>query len=426
MASLTNEMFFSRTACRLCGTKVKTAVALPELSVISPNVGRVQKVAETASTDLCRCPSCGFLQIPTIINPEMQYTNYRYVTGISVGLREHFKGLVDHLAKLGEIKNGTAVVEIGSNDGSLLTHAKALGAKVLGIDPAKAIAKAATAAGIPTIGDFFTGKKAKNVAAEHGKADLMIANNVVANLDDLDDFFDGIAALLSPKGVFVLETQYALDVLKKFLLDVIYLEHVSYFAVSPLRDYLAKRGMELVDAEPIAPKGGSIRFFIQHKDGGRAVSPRVETLIAEEKAFGLYDDPAYTAFAQRVEETGAAIRKRLEQARAETGRALAFGSSVGCDALIRYFKLGGLIDAVFDDTPLTNVIRTQEADIPVLTGAQLINEQPSDVLVLSWRYLENIAAKQGEYMARGGRFYRALPDLAYSEANAKQPLQMAG
>ncbi len=428
MEAVTNQMFFSRTTCRLCKTEVKTAVALEPLSVISPNVGRVQKVTETASTDLCRCPSCGFLQIPTIVNPEMQYTNYRYVTGISVGLREHFKELIDHLAKLGEIKNGTSVVEIGSNDGSLLTHAKALGAKVLGIDPAKAIAQAATAAGIPTIGDFFTGAKAAQIAAEHGKADLMIANNVVANLDDLDDFFDGIAALLSPKGVFVLETQYALDVVEKFLLDVIYLEHVSYFAVAPLAAYLEKRGMELVDAERIAPKGGSIRFYIQHKNGGRAVNARVATRIAEENNFGLYAEPAYAAFAKRVEDTGAAIRERLTQARAKTGRALVFGSSVGCDALIRYFKLGSLIDAVFDDTPLTNVIRTQEADIPVLAGMQLINEQPSDVLVLSWRFMEHIATKQGEYLARGGRFYRALPDLAYSEnSSAEQPLRaMAG
>ncbi len=427
MESVTKEMFFSRTACRLCKTEVKTAVALPPLSVISPNVGRVQKIAETASTDICRCPSCGFLQIPTIVNPEMQYTNYRYVTGISVGLREHFKELIDHLAKLGEIKNGTSIVEIGSNDGSLLTHGKALGAKVLGVDPAKAIAKAATEAGIPTIGDFFTGAKATQIAAEHGKADLMIANNVVANLDDLDDFFDGIAALLSTKGVFVLETQYALDVIEKFLLDVVYLEHVSYFAVAPLKSYLEKRDMELVDAERIAPKGGSIRFYIQHKNGGRQVCPNVEKRIAEEKAFGLYAQPAYAAFAKRVEETGAAIRQRLIQARTKTGRALAFGSSVGCDAMIRYFKLGTLIDAVFDDTPLTNVIRTQEADIPVLAGLQLINEQPSDVLVLSWRYLENIAAKQSEYIARGGRFYRALPDLAYGDAHAGQPAQaMAG
>jgi 2-polyprenyl-3-methyl-5-hydroxy-6-metoxy-1,4-benzoquinol methylase len=427
MESVSNEMFFSRTACRLCKTEVKTAVALEPLSVISPNVGRVQKVAQTASTDLCRCPKCGFLQIPTIVNPEMQYTNYRYVTGISVGLSQHFKELVDHLAALGEIKSGTSVVEIGSNDGSLLTHAKALGAKVLGIDPAKAIAKAATEAGIPTIGDFFTGAKATQVAAEHGKADLLIANNVVANLDDLDDFFDGVAALLAPKGVFVLETQYALDVIEKFLLDVVYLEHVSYFAIAPLKSYLEGRGMELVDAERIAPKGGSIRFYIQHKNGGRTINANVEKRIAEEKAFGLYTEAAYVTFAKRMEETGAAIRQRLEQARAETGRALVFGSSVGCDALIRYFKLGSLIDAVFDDTPLTNVIRVEENDIPVLTGKQLVNEQPSDVLVLSWRYLENIAAKQGEYIARGGRFYRALPDLAYAEAHADQPLKtMAG
>jgi len=426
MESVNTEMFFSRTSCRLCKTEVKTAVALAPLSVISPNVGRVQKVVETASTDLCRCPNCGFLQIPTVVNPEMQYSNYRYVTGISVGLSDHFKELVNHLAKLGEVKHGTSVVEVGSNDGSLLKHAKGLGAKILGVDPAKAIAAAATEAGIPTIGDFFTGAKAAQIAAEHGKADLMIANNVVANLDDLDDFFDGIAALLSPKGVFVLETQYALDVIERFLLDVIYLEHVSYFAVAPLASYLEKRGMELVDAERIAPKGGSIRFYIQHKNGGRSVHPNVAKRIAEENAFGLYAEPAYAAFAKRVEETGAAIRQRLEKARTETGRALAFGSSVGCDALIRYFKLGGLIDAVFDDTPLTNLIRTSEADIPVLAGFQLINEQPSDVVVLSWRYLENIAAKQGEYIARGGRFYRALPDLSYAEAHAGQNLQMAG
>lgn len=426
MEAVNTEMFFTRTACRLCKTEVKTAVALEPLSVISPNVGRVQKVAQTASTDLCRCPSCGFLQIPTIVNPEMQYTNYRYVTGISVGLREHFKELIEHLAKQGEIKNGTSVIEVGSNDGSLLTHAKALGAKVLGIDPAKAIAKAATDVGIPTIGDFFTGAKATHIAAEHGKADLMIANNVVANLDDLDDFFDGIAALLSPKGVFVLETQYALDVIEKFLLDVIYLEHVSYFAVAPLKSYLEARGMELVDAERIAPKGGSIRFYIQHKNGGRSVHANVQKRIAEENTFGLYADPVYAAFAKRVEETGAAIRKRLEQARAKNGRALVFGSSVGCDALIRYFKLGSLIDAVFDDTPLTNVIRVQEANIPVLMGAQLINEQPSDIVVLSWRFMENIAAKQGDFIARGGRFYRALPDLAYSEAHPDQNLRAAG
>lgn len=425
MESVSNDMFFTRSACRLCKTEVKTAVALAPLSVISPNVGRVQKVTETASTDLCRCPKCGFLQIPTIVNPEMQYTNYRYVTGISVGLSDHFKTLLDHLAALGDIKKGTALVEIGSNDGSLLKHAKAMGAKVLGVDPAKAIAKAATEAGVPTIGDFFTGAKAKQIAAEHGKADLMIANNVVANLDDLDDFFDGIAALLAPKGVFILETQYGLDVVEKFLLDVIYLEHVSYFAVAPLKSYLEARGMELVDAERIAPKGGSIRFHIQHKNGGRTVRPNVEKRIAEENAFGLYSDAAYAAFAKRVEETGAAIRKRLEESRKKTGRALAFGSSVGCDALIRYFKLGGLIDAVFDDTPLTNVIRTQEANIPVLHGSQLINEQPADVLVLSWRYQENIARKQGEYLARGGRFYRALPDLAYAEANADAPLKAA-
>ena len=355
-----------------------------------------------------------------------QYRNYRYVTGISVGLRDHFKSFVDALAQKGEIKNGAFVLEIGSNDGSLLSYAKSHGARVLGVDPAKQIAANATAAGIPTVGDFFTASKAKELAAKHGTADVMISNNVLANLDDLNDFFDGIDALLAPKGVYIIETQYALDVLRKFLLDVVYLEHVSYFSVAPLKTYLAKRGMELVDAEPIAPKGGSIRFFIQRKGGGRAVNPRVDALIKEEQEFGLFDDRAFAAFAARVEETGKAIRQRLTEAREKTGRALAFGSSVGCAALIQYFKLEPLIDAVFDDTPLTNTIHTRDASIPVLTGSQLNNEMPSDVLVLSWRYMDNIAAKQAEFLARGGRFYRALPDLAYAAASAQSPLAKAG
>lgn len=426
MASMKNELFFSRTTCRLCGTEVKPCVALPPLSVASPNVGSSQKLAETAPADLCRCPACGFLQMPVVVNPELQYRNYRYVTGISVGLRDHFKSFVDVLAKKGEIQKGTFVLEIGSNDGSLLSYAKAHGARVLGVDPAKQIAENATAAGIPTVGDFFTAAKAKELAAKHGPADVMISNNVIANLDDLNDFFDGIDALLAPKGVYIIETQYALDVLRKFLLDVIYLEHVSYFGVAPLKAYLARRGMELVDAEPIAPKGGSIRFFIQRKNGGRAVNPRVDALINEEKDFGLFDDRAYKAFAARIEETGAAIRQRLTEARAKTGRALAFGSSVGCAALIQYFKLEPLIDAVFDDTPLTNTIRTRDAEIPVLTGSQLNNEPATDVVVLSWRFMDNIVAKQADYIARGGRFYRALPDLAYAAPRAEPQLVKAG
>jgi len=219
---MTVRLAETRQTCRLCkSSALWQAVPLSPLPVASPNVGHSARIAETAPADLWQCRSCGFLQLNTIFNPEFQYRNFQYFTGISVGLREHFGQLIGGLASQGEIRPGKLVVDIGSNDGSLLRFAKDLGARVVGIDPAEKIAKAATEAGIPTIADFFNRGMGARMAAEHGRADVVISNNTVANIDDLDDFFGGIEALLAPSGLVIIETQYGLDVLTKTLLDVI-------------------------------------------------------------------------------------------------------------------------------------------------------------------------------------------------------------
>ena len=409
---MTSRLAETRTTCRLCkSSDLWKAVPLAPLPVASPNVGMSARIAETAPADLWQCRTCGFLQLNTIVNPEFQYRNFTYQTGVSVGLREHFGELIGSLARAGEIDKGRLVVDIGSNDGSLLRFAKDLGARVHGIDPAEKIARAATEAGIPTIGDFFNRRMGARMAAEFGRADVVISNNTVANIDDLDDFFGGIAELLAPTGIVIIETQYGLDVLTKTLLDVIYHEHVSYFAVKPTQSFLAANGFELVDAEKIAPKGGSIRFHIQKTGGPRKVSPRVAALIAEETAAGLYDDKIFKAFNDRIHTIGAELRARLSASRERTGRALAYGSSVGCAALVHYFDLGLHIDAVFDDTPMTNYMRTSAGTVPVLTGKQLANEAPTEVVVLAWRYAPNIAKNQAAFVKAGGRFLQALPEV---------------
>jgi 2-polyprenyl-3-methyl-5-hydroxy-6-metoxy-1,4-benzoquinol methylase len=412
---MTGRTNFSRTTCRLCkSARLWRAIPLHPLPVASPNVGRADQTADMASADVFQCEDCGFLQLATIVDPEFQYRNFKYFTGISVGLREHFAGLIDGLAAKGEIGPGKFVFDIGSNDGSLLALAARHGARVLGIDPASRIAEEASRAGIPTIGDFFTAARAKEIVREHGAADVVISNNTVANIDDLDDFFGGIEAVLAPDGVVVVETQYAVDLVDKTLLDVVYHEHISYFAVSPMRRFLAARGFELFDAERIAPKGGSIRFSAQRAGAGRPVDPRVKDLVdAEEGENGILSRAAFEGFNARIATLGAGIRERLQKSRTETGRSLAYGSSVGCAALIHYFGLGEHLDAVFDDTPLVNFMRTPSGPVPVLSGSQLANEPPTDIVVLAWRYAENIAGRQPEFRATGGRFYRALPDLAY-------------
>jgi 2-polyprenyl-3-methyl-5-hydroxy-6-metoxy-1,4-benzoquinol methylase len=413
MPVINKQLAHDRATCRLCGSSnLWTAIPLHPLPVASPNVGHGALVRESASADVRQCSECGHLQLATIVNPEFQYRHFKYLSGISLGLREHFERLISALVASGDIAPGRFVVDIGSNDGSLLRFVKDREARILGIDPAEQIAKAATEAGIPTLARFFSIALANDIVRQQGQADVVISNNTIANIDELGVFFAGIGALLAKDGILVIETQYGLDVLTKSLLDVVYHEHVSYFAVKPMQRFLRANGFELINAERIAPKGGSIRFVVQRQGGPRAIAVGVSELIAEENRSGLYDQRLFEAFNARFQELREIVRKQLVESRRKTGRGLAYGSSVGCAALIHYFELGGLIDAVFDDTPLTNVIRTTQGDIPVLTGQQLINEPPCDVIVLAWRYASIIARGHQTFREAGGRFFRALPDVA--------------
>jgi SAM-dependent methyltransferase len=407
------SLYTTRDTCRLCRSKrMWKAVALQPLPVASPNVKGGGTIVETGPADLWQCSECGFLQLASLINPEFQYRNFQYFTGLSAGLREHFGELIGELAKAGEIGPGKQVLDIGSNDGSLLRLVLPYGAKVLGIDPAQQIADAATASGIPTLAEFFNRDTAAAIGTRHGKMDVVISNNTVANLDDMHDFFGGIESLLALGGLVIIETQYGLDMMQRFLLDVIYHEHVSYFAVQPTARFLPSSGFELVDAKRIAPKGGSIRFYIQRKGGPRRISQNVAALIAEETTSGLYGSEMFAQFNARIVRTGEELRQRLAASRLRTGRALVYGASVGCAALVQYFRLGSSIDAVFDDTPLTNLMRTDAGPVPVLTGKQLSNESPTEVVVLAWRYAEAIARGQAEFVKAGGSFARALPEVS--------------
>jgi 2-polyprenyl-3-methyl-5-hydroxy-6-metoxy-1,4-benzoquinol methylase len=422
MPVINGQLAHSRATCRLCGSShLWTAIPLHPLPVASPNVGRSALIRETASADVRQCNDCGHLQLATIVNPEFQYRNFKYETGISLGLREHFERLVGTIAASRDVASGKFVVDIGSNDGSLLRFVKAHGARILGIDPAEQIAKAATEAGIPTLANFFTTALAGEIVRQHGQADVVISNNTIANIDELGQFFAGIDALLAKDGMLIIETQYALDMLTKTLLDVVYHEHISYFAVRPMQHFLQARGFELIDAVRIAPKGGSIRFVVQRQDGPRALAANVSALIAEEDRSGFYDKRIFEAFNARIQELGQSVRTHLMESREKTGRGLAYGASVGCAALIHYFELGELIDAVFDDTPLTNVVRTSHRDIPVLTGRQLVNEPPANVIVLAWRYASIIAKGQEAFRESGGRFFRALPDVAMVDGSDNAP-----
>jgi SAM-dependent methyltransferase len=413
--------FRTRKTCRLCASpSVEVAVPLEPIAVATPNVDldavarHFSDVAQVSvPMDLYLCRACGHVQILDVIDPEIQYTHFKYTTSISLGLPEHFRKLAEQLINSTGAKPGSLIVEIGSNDGTLLRAFKEHGLKVLGIDPAKDTAQRASDEGIPTLATFFTGKLAEEIVGEHGAAAIVIANNTFANIDDLADVADGIERLLAPGGVFVFETSYGADVVEKFLLDTVYHEHLSYFMVRSLVNFFRHHGMELYDVEHIWTKGGSLRGFVQRAGGLRVAAPAVAAMAARERAIGLDEMTPYRKFAAHVGN----IRQRLADIVAEhrsAGRTIAgYGASVGTVTLVQQFGLGPVLDFIADDKPLTDAIRGPDYRIPVLPPTALAERRPSLVVVLAWRYAEPIRKNNIGYLESGGRFVVPLPDLKF-------------
>ena len=414
-----SQLFYKRDDCRLCGsTAVEVVVPLSPMPIATPNfaVPDADKGSPVFRTpvplDLYLCHDCGLLQVLHVGNPEVQYRNYVYTTSSSLGLPEHFREYAEEVNTAVGLPDNPLVVEIGSNDGTLLRAFKERGCRVVGVDPARDIGARARAAGIETVSDFFTADVARRIEAEHGAADLVIANNMFANVDELDDLVIGVRDLITPGGVFVFETQYGADVITKNLLDTVYHEHLSYFTVKPLALYFARLNMEVIDVKPIWTKGGSIRTFVQCKDGPRPAAQVVRHMIAEETRLGLYDPRFYASYGERL----SALRRKLGDlvdGQAKRGKPVAgYGVSVGTTTLLSQFGLTAKIDFLVDDDPTkASSLVGPDYEIPVRPPEALYEDDPGAVIVFAWRDAEPIMKKHRKYRDSGGKFVIPLPDM---------------
>ena len=415
-----NPLFYHRTTCRLCQSDaVEVVVPLKPIPIATPNIGLSANGAEgegistaLVPLDLYLCRNCGHLQLLDIIDPEVQYTHFAYTTSISLGLTEHFGRMADAVIARAKLAPGALVVEVGSNDGTLLRFFKERGMRVLGIDPARATALRATAEGIETLPTFFTTQLADKIRAEHGPAATIISNNTFANLDNLDDPTEGIRRLLADDGLFVFETQHGADVIRRMLIDTIYHEHLSYFLVGPLVPFFARHGMELFAAEHLTTKGGSIRGYCQLAGGPHRHDGSIAKLKAEEAAGNLVRPDTYRHFVDRLTALRADLSRTLTT-QTQAGRRIAgYGASVGTVTLINQFDLGRSLEAIFDDKPLTEALLGPGYRIPVLPSKALYERHPDLVVILAWRYAEPIMAKHRRFIESGGRFVVPWPTFS--------------
>jgi SAM-dependent methyltransferase len=404
-----------RTTCRLCRSRnlelVLSLTPTPPANAFI-TAADLDKNEERFPLDVFFCRDCGHVQLLDVVDPSILFKNYVYVSGTSPVFVNHFKNYAAEMIQKFKLGKEAFVVEIGSNDGTLLRFFKEAGMGVLGIDPAQAIAYSATQNGIETLAAFFTSKLAETIKAQDGKADLIVANNVFAHADDLHDIVKGIRALLKPQGVFVFEVSYLVDVYEKTLFDTIYHEHVCYHSVKPLRDFFKTNGLELIATQSVDTHGGSLRAMAQLAGGPHREEPSVAEFIKREETLGLDKAATFKGLSAKISKLRDELHALLKKLKSEGKRIAAFGAPAKATTLMLHFGIGPeFVDFIVDDSPLKQGLYSPAFHIPVVPSAEIYARKPDYLVILAWNFAEPIMAKHAKFHQGGGHFVIPVPTV---------------
>lgn len=402
-----------RSDCRLCGSaRLDRAFSLTPTPPANAFVTKSALGVPQAPfpLDLFLCADCGHLQLLDVVDPVSLFEDYVYVSGTSPVFVEHFRRYAERIVELSGASSGDLVVDVGSNDGTLLRFFKETGLRVLGVDPAKEIAARAGAAGLETWNGFFTPSLASKILREKGSAALVTANNVFAHADDLRGMAAAARDLLASDGLFVFEVSYLADVYEKTLFDTIYHEHLSYHSVAPLLPFFESLGMELVEAERVDTHGGSLRGVAQKAGGRLKAGASVAKRLEEERRLGLASLSAFQSYAARIDALKTELLSVLTKFRAGGKRLAAFGAPAKATTLMHHFGIDGrLVDFIVDDSPLKQGLYSPGLHIPVLPSSAIRERRPGGLLVTAWNFAGPIIAKNKAFLDGGGRFIVPLP-----------------
>ncbi len=400
------------TRCQICSSQgLETILSLGHQALISSYL-RKNDLNESETVyplNFCRCIRCGLVQLDYIVEPKKAFhPAYPYHTGMTNMLIKNFRALAEKTIRKYRLKPGDLVIDIGSNDGTLLKGFQETGMKVLGVEPTNA-AKVANKNGIPTVQNFFNQKIAKTIVARHGQAKIITCTNAFAHINVLYDVIEGIKYALTDNGVFISESQYLAATIEKSQFDCIYHEHLRYYSIKPMKNMFARAGMSVVDAERIPAAGGSIRVYAMK--GRRAASARVKNIASAEQKAGLYSASKLKEFSSQAQQAKNKLIGLLYDLKKNNKTIVGIGSPARSNSLLGFTKIGSdILDYTCERRGSPKIgLYTPGTHIPVIDEKQLFGDQPDYALVLSW-HIGGELMKKLRKLGYKGKFIVPLPE----------------
>ncbi len=401
--------------CRFCGAPLERVVVDLGMSPLCESFLRADELEAMEPFYPLRvlvCETCWLVQLPEYVAPEAIFSEYAYFSSFSDSWLAHAERYARSMIERLQLGRESLVVELGSNDGYLLRHFRDAGIPVVGVEPAANVAAVARRDGIETRVEFFGSDTGRGLAAAGRAADLMVVNNVLAQVPGLNDFLDGVRALLAPDGLLTIEFPHLLRTLEGNQFDQIYHEHFSYFSLGSANRILAAHGLAVVDVEELATHGGSLRLHVRHEEHAPQPSDAVAAIIELERRAGLEGHEVYGEFAERVRRTKRDVLRFLIDALRAGEVVAGYGAPGKATTFLNYCGIRtDLLAYTVDRNPYKHGRFTPGTHIPILEPARIAETRPDVVWILPWNLRAEIAEQLGTVRDWGGRFLVAIPTV---------------
>jgi C-methyltransferase C-terminal domain/Putative zinc binding domain/Methyltransferase domain len=401
--------------CRLCNAPLTTTFVDLGMSPLCESIlaaDQIDQMEPYYPLHVLVCNKCFLVQMREYVKPENLFSEYAYFSSYSAFWVEHARQFCEMIQARLNLGPRSQVFEIASNDGYLLQHFHRSGVPAIGIEPAANVAEAARKKNVPTIVEFFGLKLARSLVSQDTRADLIVGNNVLAQVPDLDDFVGGLACLLGPNGVITLEFPHLEHLIDHNQFDTIYHEHFSYFSFVTIDRLMKKHDLKVFDVEHLSTHGGSLRVYLCHSAALFATSPSVNALLAHEREIGLEDIRSYARFSEKVHQTKRQLLSFLIERKQGGAKLCAYGAPGKGNTFLNYCGIGtDFLDFTVDLNPNKHGRCTPGMHIPIRPVSAIDEARPDYLLILPWNLKREIVSQMRHVGDWGCKFLVAIPNV---------------